>query len=106
MRISEITKLDKATTAVTERAITKVGFGTWAYHDGGAGCCDDLDIGSIRMRRVHQMPAAIDGQMAGKPSQRTVSRGGEAIVDFSLLLCNVDMDRSGVALTRAHKLGH
>jgi len=87
-------------------AITEIGFGAWAHHDRCAGCRNGVDVRSISVGGVHKMPSLIDGQMAGKPCQRTVSCGGKAVIDFSLLLCNVDMDRSGVALTRAHKLGH
>ncbi|MNP47641.1 hypothetical protein D3C76_1417060 [compost metagenome] len=87
-----------------EDAVAEVGFGGQAQAGDCATAGHQLDFIGLGMGGVDQAPALVDFGVFVQPLQRTAAAPGQAVVDFLLLLGDMDMHRAGL-VAGGHNLG-
>ena len=87
-----------------ENAIAQIGFGGQAQAGNGLAAGHQADFFRVGMGGVDQAPACIDLDIVVEPLQRARAAPGQAVVDFLLLLGNMDMHRAVGGAGRQHGL--
>ncbi|MCY1440838.1 hypothetical protein D9M71_571270 [compost metagenome] len=77
-----------------EDPVAEVGFGGQAQAGDGATLGHRRDFFRVGVGRVDQAPALIDVDVFVQPLQRSTTTPGQAVVDFFLLLGDVDVHRA------------